>query len=163
MNTFRILFLFLIFIISTTVLAQSHTEQQNLSFGKGRFKTIWGTKIYFSSVTLGQEVHTYKAKGSNASQTVDIAKVLNVEVQKGSYALKAGVGSAILGLIVSMVFVNSVNESLGYNEASPSIIAGSTAGITLIGVLIGSKFRKYETVHSNPRLSIDMGIIRGAI
>lgn len=162
MNTFRIAFLFLIFIISKILLAQSHTEQQNLSFGKGRIKTIEGNKIYFSSIILGKGVHTYKAKDSNTSQTVDIAKVLKVEVQKGSYVLEVGAGSAIFGLVGSILFIKLFGP-IGSDEwnsgEKTKIIAYSTAGSTIVGILIGSLIKKYKTIYSNPRYSVDMGII----
>ena len=155
MNTFRIFFLFLIFIISNTVHAQSHTEQQNSSFGKGRIKTSEGNKIYFSSITLGQDVHTYLPNGSNLSQTIVVTEVQKIEVQKGSYALGIGVVSAILGFFGSIEFLKSWGDEMVYPDEMESnvfipIMLGSTAGSALIGALIGSRIKKYKTVYTNP-------------
>jgi len=163
MNTFHILFSLLI-PISATVFSQPDTVQQDSVFGQGRVKTTEGNEVAFTSITLGQQVHTYKAIGSTASHTIDIANVSKVEVRDGSYMLKAGVSSAVVGLVVSVAGIASWNKKMGqdalYKHERTYVVLGSTVGCALVGGLIGLAIEKHKTVYSNPGLSIHLGLGR---
>lgn len=148
----------MIIFFSITNFAQCQTARSDSSFGKGRLQTIDGNKIYFSSITLGQDFHEYFLKGSELSQTIDATKVRKIEIQKGSYARKVAIGYGIFGLVGSIAFVKYWNEAMGQDsmdgDVSTLFILGSAAGSTMVGGLVGSLIKKYETVYRNQNTSL---------
>ena len=137
-------------------------SEKNTTYRNGRIWKTDGYKIQFSRVVIGENSIDYKTKDEDIDQTIGIDQVMKVEVEKGSYALEYGVGVAIPVLIGSAVGVSTSNTN-GIEPSSSAkngIIVGMTAVGGLIGAVIGSSHKKYETVYggaeSSPESSIKL-------
>ncbi len=140
--------------------AGSGDSEKNATYRNGRIWKTDGYKIQFSRVVIGENSIDYKTKDEDIDQTIGIDQVMKVEVEKGSYALEYGVGVAIPVLIGSAVGVSTSNTN-GIEPSSSAkngIIVGMTAVGGLIGAVIGSSQKKYETVYSGAESSPESSI-----
>jgi hypothetical protein len=140
--------------------AGSGDSGKDTTYRNGRIWKTDGYKIGFSRIVIGENSIVYKAKDTDIDQTIGIDQVMKVDVEKGSYALEYGVGVAIPVLIGSAVGVSTSNTN-GIEPSSSvknGIIIGMTAVGGLIGAVIGSTHKKYETVYSGAESSPESSI-----
>jgi len=142
-----LLILSMIFIPYGAVRAETGTS----SYKNGYISHVDGYKIKFSKLTIKDSAITYKAKDSDQEQTIATDQVMNVKVEKGSEALKWGIGFAITGFLGASLGVSSNTNDVEVDSSDKAkIVLGLTAVSALVGAAIGYSKKKYVTVYSNP-------------
>ena len=142
--------------------AQSKFPARESSYGAGRMNTADGYQIDFSRITLGNNTFIYSPQKSRDTVSIEAAKVLKVEVQSGSRAGEMGALFFISGLIGSLATVQRGQEQIenvgGESDSGTetAIVVGFTAGMTLVGILIGSTIKEYETVYTHPEFGFKL-------
>ena len=152
--------LFLLSIFHIAWAGDTAPVTENLSFQKGRIWKADGYKVHFSTVTIGKDTITYKSDHPGEEESIGVDQVIKVEIEKGSYALEYGVALGVAGFLGSAIGVSSSNTQ-GFEPSSSSkngIILGLTAVSGIIGAVIGSGEKKYETVYSSPEFQHKSGI-----
>lgn len=120
---------------------------QNLE--KGRITDSDGRQTEFQSLTLNNG--TYEIKTKSSVNEMASAEVLRIEKQTGNEALLWGGALGGAALLGSLLGVNRAESTTGVKADSDSktaIVAGLTGLGVAIGVLVGSKQKKYETVYN---------------
>ena len=126
---------------------------------KGRLNTLEGRQLEFNTLRQEGDKLLFLNSQSLQMQELPLAQVTHVEKQTGTEALKWGLYCAASGFVGSTLGVLRARNSLSYlggeidGSTAVPIIAGITAGSGLIGLLIGSSKRKYETVYRNSQFS----------
>lgn len=127
------------------------SEVNNLK--NGRLTTTDGFLINFSKIKVeGTQLH-YQESGRTFFQKVELDKIMKVEKQSGSYAGWGGLllgGSALVGSLYGIAQAASDPFTEIDKSKARNLVIGFTAGGILIGALIGSGIKKYETVYDNP-------------
>lgn len=174
MSTFVVLIVIPATVVPPHVYAQSGSAAEDSSFGKGRLNTVDGYKIDFLSITFDSETFTYKikkprsksrehgldTKNSYETVTVDADSVFTVEIQGGTKAVEAAALFGLVGFASSWSAVKRGRESIeavgGESDSGTetTFIIGATAGMTLLGALIGSAVKEYEIVYTRPEKNI---------
>lgn len=156
---------------------QQETSSEKRSYKRGRIRTTDGYEIKFSSLAFsGNEVtyvrhgahhrlhksRTYKSRRESSTgirtetdtTSIDIDKVIRVEIESGSKAAEMGLGFFVAGALGSVL---GLREKVGngfYEEPSIgtklAIGAGVTIAMTLVGMVWGSTIKEYKTVWTNP-------------
>ena len=140
--------------------AENNPVNRDSTFHKGRIWKTDGYKVHFSEIRIGEGSMTYTPEKSGDEQLIGNEQVLKVDVEKGSYALEYGVALGVAGFLGSAIGVSSSNTQ-GFEPSSSSkngIILGLTAVSGIIGAVIGSGEKKYETVYSSPEFQHKSGI-----
>jgi len=162
-NQLTVLFNISILLIAcVNAIAQENLSEQQNIFKNGRLRSTDGFEIHFSKLIMDQDSLTYSKLNSKVDNTIPISKVIRVEVQKGSHALEFGAALALSGLIGSVIGVAQAESSSGGTIESgtkTNLIVGLTAASGLIGLLIGSSYKKYETVYANPKFGLKLNQI----
>ena len=126
---------------------------------KGRLNTLEGRQLEFNTLRQEGDKLLFMNKQSLQMQELPLSQVSRIEQQTGTEAGKWGLYFAVSGLVGSTLGVlrarNTVRGWGGEVDSGTAvpIIAGLTAGSGLIGLLIGSSKRKYETVYRNSQFS----------
>ena len=116
---------------------------------KGRISDADGKQTEFVSLTLTDNIYQVETKKDQFQLPAD--QVLRIEKQTGNEALLWGASLGAAALLGSILGVNSAENSTGVEADSDSktaIVAGLTGLGVAIGVLVGSKQKKYETVYN---------------
>ncbi len=119
------------------------------SLEKGRISKSDGRQIEFQSLTLVDGVYNLKTKKDQ--QEITAADVLRIEKQTGNEALLWGAalgGAAFLGSILGVNQAESTSGIEADSDSKTAIVAGLTGLGVAIGILVGSKQKKYETVYN---------------
>jgi|GEM_PF-3536787 len=134
----------MLLILTTPIIAQMPNQLE-----KGRISDANGKQTEFVSLTLMDD--HYQVKTKKDMHTLPVTDVLRIEKQTGNEALLWGAGIGASALIGSLLGVKSAENSTGIEADSDSktaIVAGLTGLGVAIGVLVGSKQKKYETVYN---------------
>lgn len=131
--------------------AQSFCQvTQNIE--KGRISTADGQQIEFQNLSLNEGSYRFENKKSRSDQSVPEDQVLRIERQTGNEALMWGGALGGAALVGSLLGVKRAESTSGFeadSESKTAIVAGLTGLGVAIGILVGSKQKKYETVYSN--------------
>jgi len=147
-----LLLMFLLFTSCRIASAENNPVNKDSTFHNGRIWKADGYKVHFSEIRIGEGSMTYTPERSGDEQLIGNEQVLKVDVEKGSYALEYGVALGVAGLLGSAIGVSTSNTE-GFEPSSSAkngIILGLTAVSGIIGAVIGSGEKKYETVYSSP-------------
>lgn len=143
-------------ILLTLSAVSCFSQEQVTAVQKGRILTADGKKIYFRSLTIGENSHQYRSS-SNTLQQISADNTVRIEKQTGNEALKWGLITGLVGLAGSTLGAlqaqNDVN-SWGYKTTTINvapIIAGVTVVSGIIGAVVGATKKKYKTVYTNPK------------
>ncbi len=116
---------------------------------KGRISDADGKQTEFTSLTLVDNYYQVQTKKDQFQVPVD--QVLRIEKQTGNEALLWGASLGAASLIGSLLGVKRAENTTGVEADSDSktaIVAGLTGLGVAIGVLVGSKQKKYQTVYN---------------
>ncbi|MEQ1747121.1 MAG: hypothetical protein ABMA02_16950 [Saprospiraceae bacterium] len=154
--------LFVLFIFGS-VLCNAQTTQAPTSVPQGRLFTTEGKKIKFTSLSIGDKEHTFRAKPDSNQQTILASSVVLIQKQNGtkagSFALIFGGVGMGLGLIAVSSLSNSSLFDLNTSQ-SVAFVLTHTSVYALIGVGIGAITKRYETVYDKrkPSNSTSLGL-----
>ncbi|MDH3710834.1 MAG: hypothetical protein OER04_13150 [Cyclobacteriaceae bacterium] len=119
------------------------------SVEKGRIQTRDGFSQEFVSLKL--EGDQYLVQSRKESTRMPTEEIMRIDRQSGSEALLWGGAMGGAALLGSLLGVNSAENTTGIEADSDSkaaIVIGLTGLGVAIGVLVGSKQKKYETIYS---------------
>lgn len=157
---FVYIILFLIFNPLNAKTKDNHSDNKNKKSSKkdiiyskkGRISLFSRSNIKFSYVCIKEKEVIYIPVGLNEERRVNIKKVVDIELQKGSYALMWGGISALIGLAAA------IEASAETDDWNGGLILGTTLVCGGLGLLFGSLHKKYVEVYPKSELRPEIAL-----
>jgi hypothetical protein len=136
--------------------APEHPAAGDLSIRAGRITTTDARFVEFRDAHLADTEVTFDRHPGGAAEHMDLDGILRIEKQTGNngatYALVVG-GSCLVGALLGVA--SSPNEDDVDSGTKTTIVAALTGLGVVLGYIVGSGQKTYETVYENPILDRD--------